>query len=240
MDELPPNARAFLDAAASSDGPSPAERARADAGLRAALRERGVYGLPPLPAAAPSPAARVASSSALKLAAIGLSLLGAAAIAVIAPRPEPRASQPPAPVQPSQPPPPVAPAPEPAPNHEPDVDPPTAREPRARSTPRARTQRAALDDGPLQRELRLVAATNELLRQQRFTDALQLLDAGERDMHTFVLREERSALRILALCGRARDERALRESERFLRTSPQAVLAARVRAACQTNPGEAP
>ena len=235
MDELPPNARAFLESLAGSDDPNPVERERADLGLRAALRERGLHDLPPLPAAASSGTAQVASSGALKLALIGLSLLGAAAIAVITLRPEPRASQPPA--QPAEPPVQRAPAPVPQLSDEPKVDAPTAPAPRARNSttaPRTRPQRVAPDDGALQRELRLVAATNELLRQNRFSDALQLLETGERETHTFILREERSALRILALCGRARDDHALRASERFLRSSPQAVLAARVRAACQT------
>ena len=44
--------------------------------------------------------------------------------------------------------------------------------------------------------------------------------------------EERTALRILAWCGERPDERALRAREHFLHTSPEAVLAARVREAC--------
>lgn len=57
MDELPPHARALLDAARDADDPTPAERARADARARQTLAQHGVHDLP-------SPAQQTASAAA--------------------------------------------------------------------------------------------------------------------------------------------------------------------------------
>jgi hypothetical protein len=251
MDQLPPNARAFLEAVANSDDPTAAERARADAALRDVLRQRGLRELPALPAAHGSSVGLGESSAlALKLGLLGLSILGAATLAVFISRPAAPSAQPaPAPARVIEQPARTAPAPERS--NADEAAPLSAPKPTPRIAPRARTRNAPAtrasaparpltNDDALQRELRAVASANELLHQGRFADTLRVLDAIEHETTTHVLREERSALRILAECAREPDEHAVRESERFLRSSPQAVLAARVREACTPKHGERP
>jgi hypothetical protein len=105
---------------------------------------------------------------------------------------------------------------------------------RARKRLRAEPVPAAApaDDSALQHELRIIAAVDDLIRRKRFDEALQLLEQGERDPKAVRLREERSALRVLASCGKGASPAILQQRERFLLSTPNAVLAARVREAC--------
>jgi hypothetical protein len=81
-------------------------------------------------------------------------------------------------------------------------------------------------------EVRLISAANGHVLAGRYQEALRILDWHTQRFPRGALREERSALRVLSLCGRAADVRAQRERARFLRNSPQSVLTERVRAAC--------
>jgi hypothetical protein len=106
-----------------------------------------------------------------------------------------------------------------------------------RRTDARRPSRAV--DGSLAGELRTIAAVDALVRQKRFNDALRMLEHTESESSA-VLHEERSALRILARCGLAANDRALREREHFLLAAPHSVLAERVRTACNEPVREAP
>jgi hypothetical protein len=258
VDELPPRARALLDAMKHADDPTAAERARSDAALRAVLARAGARGLPPLQPRRSGSAgqARVPLAQrtvlAIKLGAGAVVLVAAAYFGVRAIRPSvnsPARSQPSAAGEASlnsrslaeetvsvpqssgdAPPSPIV--------ERPAVHP----EPRAPATAARKPERrrhAGAPDDTLQGELRTIAAVNELLRHERFNDALRLLERTESDAAT-VLREERSALGILARCGLAPDERARRERELFLKASPRSVLADRVRSACAGTPAELP
>jgi hypothetical protein len=246
VDKLPPHARTFLAALERSDDPTPEQRARADASVRGALSQRGLHDLRPLAPLQPAaPSATSGVSLGLKLGLLALSLLGAAAVVAVfelgrAPAAPARTSE--APARETR-------AHRPAPEAETETL--RASEPRPSPKPRAsvvatranapaRAARTALGDEALQRELRLVAAANELIRQGRFADTLKLLDRSEREVPSAALREERAALRILAACGLSPDERSLRARERFLQSAPQAVLAARVREACEPRPRASP
>jgi hypothetical protein len=228
VDELPPDARAFLDAIARSDDPTPNERARADAHVRAALRNAGFGELPPLA----SHGVRTLSWSLWsKLGLFAGALIGGSMLTVMLLRPQaapepaaPSAPAPASPVEAAAPTPTSVETPAPAP-----VRP--APKPRASAPSASKSSRAPLDDEALQRELRIVANADALIRARHFAEALRVL--GTNDSAANVLQEERSALRILAWCGEGVDERALRARERFLQASPQAVLAARVRDACR-------
>jgi hypothetical protein len=92
----------------------------------------------------------------------------------------------------------------------------------------------------LQHELRVVAAVDELIRRARFDDALQLLEQSEYEPAAANLREERSALRVLAQCGKGPTAATLQQRERFLRLMPHSVLTARVRQACAAPTDESP
>jgi hypothetical protein len=244
VDELPPNARTFLKAVQRADDPTPTERARADATVRAALASHGVRDLPALVPLTPAAVSRAASRVwSVTLAVTAALLIGAGLFAFVALRqtpPSPRAL-PPAVIQAPRAVPRIAPPseesiepgtlvehanPEQAPAHHAKNTP-----PRRASAPKRSASELADDDG-LQRALRVVAAANELIRRARFHEALQLLEETESDPAARVMREERTALRILAMCGRAPDAHAMRERERFLLDSPRAVLATRVREAC--------
>ena len=84
----------------------------------------------------------------------------------------------------------------------------------------------------LQAEVALIAAANTLIRGQRFAEAERVLATHERRFAHGTLREERAALVVLVRCATGPRERGLRAMQHFLRTSPQSVLARRVRAAC--------
>lgn len=263
MDELPPHARALLDAVKRSDDPTAAERERSDDALRAVLAKHGVRDLPPLyPGEAAAGLTRAPLTSrawlAFKLGASALAFVAAVYLGARLVRPEaqPARSQPSAAAAPNTTPPPLRastaePTSAPA-AHAPDR--PVVIRERApvleRSagelaapppeTPRARARQPGHPtDDVLENELRTIAAVNDLLRRDKYRDALRLLnrtDAQSAD----VLREERTALRILAQCGLAPNPSARRERDAFLRSSPQSVLADRVRNACASQPGDSP
>jgi hypothetical protein len=260
--ELPPRARALLDAMKRADDPTAAERAHSDAALRAALGRAGVRGLPSLQPSAVGSGGQARgtfaqrTALAVKLGAGAIVIAAAAYFGIRATQPGspvPGRSQPSAAAevsrnshslaretsneaQPAAAPPAAAPsrpvAEQPVVSHERRVPATAARKPEPR-------RQAGMADNALEAELRTVAAANELLRHERFRDALHLLDRTESDAAA-VLREERSALRILAHCGLAPDERARRERELFLASSPRSVLADRVRSACARTPAELP
>jgi len=266
VDELPPHARRLLDAARLADEPTAAQRARADSAARAALGDHGIHDLPELapqtqlhPMAAPL--ARVVRVS--LAAKWGLSAAALVTMALIVhtwgtrgesdtpaqrgpelparTTEEPAAARLTVPMTPLAPPTPRAPAPQP----DPTWDVPKAARPRlpqARGRTRVEPASSAVDadDSALQHELRLLAAVDALIRRARFDEALQLLGQGERAPATTRLLEERSALRVLALCGKAPTEAARQQRERFLRLTPHSVLAARVREACAPTVGESP
>jgi hypothetical protein len=251
MDKLPPDARAFLDAARQADEPSPAERARGDEAVRAALARRGIEGLPLLANAGASTGHVRGSFAQRGLLAVKLGT-GAVALVVAsyvgarllrpgiesAPRVPSREAQVPAP---EASPPMAAPsirASELEPRSAPALEESRAHVHRA---PASLTHRAELRrtlrstdralDSSLEGELRTVASVDALVRERRFGDALQLLERTETEAAA-VLREERAALRILARCGLDPNARVLRERDQFLRASPRSVLADRVRNAC--------
>jgi hypothetical protein len=64
------------------------------------------------------------------------------------------------------------------------------------------------------------------------TRALALLDEQDRTFVRGVLREERAAARVLALCAAQRTGEARQSAESFVRRYPASPLRARVLAAC--------
>jgi hypothetical protein len=264
MDELPPDARALLESSQHADDPSAAERVRSDGAVRAALAQYGVHGLPPLQGAAAASAGtghaakgRATSRAALAvkvgagaMVIIGALYLGRRAMSpelpVVSPRSQPsttsarsfeergRSSN----VELVAP---VAPTPLETPSSltaEPVVRHHERRAPAA-SLHKPDRRAPAAEDDHLAAELRTVSAVNELLRHGGFAAALQLLEHTESETAS-VLREERTALRIIARCGVSPDERARRERDQFLRASSRSVLSERVRKACADSAVERP
>ena len=88
-------------------------------------------------------------------------------------------------------------------------------------------QRASQD--LLAEELRFLSSVDADIRAGAYDRALQRLAHNKT---ASPLQEERSAMRVLALCGRAPDAKAARARDELLTHSPSSVLAARVRAAC--------
>jgi hypothetical protein len=106
----------------------------------------------------------------------------------------------------------------------------------ARSMPRSRERAATEEPGSsLELEVQLLGSANELIRAQRFDAAMRVLASHTRRFPHGALREEREALRALALCGLGSDERAQRAVRRFLDSSPHSVVAERVRTSCTTS-----
>jgi hypothetical protein len=251
VDKLPPSARAFLDAARGADDPSPAERARSDEALRAALARRGIEGLPLLAGVGAS--ARHVRGGLARPGLLALKL-GAGAVAVVVasyvgvrlvrpasegPPPVPREARAPAldaappdtartPARVRE----VRPAPAPAlEDSRSHVHRAPANLPRRPELRRAARSTGIALDRSLEAELRTVASVDALVRQGRFGDALHLLERTETEAAA-VLHEERTALRILARCGLEPSAQAQHAREQFLRATPRAVLADRVRNAC--------
>lgn len=255
MDKLSRDAQTLIDAARSAHDPTPEARARGDAAVRVALAMHGVTDLPPLDPAAASATAPAGSAGATSAASNGLGLkvvLGTSAAAVLAASlfaayvparrpahssqtPTTRITTSPAVAGPDRPA--VAARGLAAPPADrtltitPDRERTTARPPRHahRETPRAS---AAQTTVMIADEVRLISAANGHVLANRYDEALRILDRHAQRFPRGALREERSALRVLSLCGSAADARAQRERARFLRSSPQSVLTERVRAAC--------
>lgn len=245
MSELPPEARALLEAARTADDPSPSERRRADASARVRLAAHGVV-LPPLAQSAagsealrgPSPAGGGTTGVKLGLGVLVLCAGGVfglrnhfverEAVPVAAPSVAEKTTATTHAASAA-----AVTAPE-----APDARRARAAEPASTpSTPSASQRRPRSGMAEVREdvaaELELVAEADAQLRSADYEGALSTLMAHTRRFPRGALREERQALRVLALCGKQPDERARRERERFLRASPDSVLTARVRAACE-------
>jgi hypothetical protein len=248
VDKLPPKAQSLLELARHGDDPTPAQRARSDTALREVLSRHGVRDLPQLASTAGAEATLAQRSLPLLKLGAGAFALVVATAAYFGMR-APHSSS--APVAA----PPMAASARTAPRGDSSSpttavesssssvldDPPSSNsEPAApRRELRARAIEAhtpvphasSSSDDTLQAELRTLAAADQLVRAGQFSGALQLLKGTERSA-AGVLREERTALRILAQCGLAPGLRIRRERDQFLKTWPRSVLAERVRNAC--------
>jgi hypothetical protein len=251
MTELSKRAQSLIDAARNADDATPEERARGDAAVRVALAMHGVTDLPALepplqsaPYPDATPAAPITHAGLGLNIGIGVALLSATLVAVLArtstdaPRRAEGAESAPTARTARQVPAEPAPAPPQVTLAEPQTAPELARS-NASTLPRRRTHgRPAASSAELEAEVRLISTANGLVRTRRFADALRVLEEHSQRFPRGALREEGRALRVLSLCGTdARDARALRERERFLRRSPSAVLAERVRSSCVAGGG---
>ncbi len=86
-------------------------------------------------------------------------------------------------------------------------------------------------------ELRLVHAAQAHLRAGRAEQALASLSEHARLYPQGVLREERVAARVLALCALGRSEQARREADAFARGAPRSPYAGGLRRPCGDAPG---
>jgi hypothetical protein len=104
--------------------------------------------------------------------------------------------------------------------------------PAARGAVPAASVQPANPDDSLPAEMTLIQGANDAVRLGRFETALRLLDRHHARFPNGILREERSGLHVLALCGLGQTAAGLRERGSFLRDSPRSVLTDKVRAAC--------
>ena len=239
MDKLPPDAKELLERLRFIDDPTPEERRRADAGVRNLLAVRGLRKPLRLPGLTPLPALQLSAATAPALSGgPGSKLLwGTTAVVVLAlgvwagqswRSPEPAASQvaipmampAPAPVH-AESSPLVAAAPTvPAPAYDTrQLHAPTQR---ARPHNQPRSPRAA--DDALSEELRFIASVDSEIREGGYNRALQRLTLHRASSP---LQEERSAMRVLALCGRDHDSAAARARDQFLKSTPSSLLSSR-------------
>jgi hypothetical protein len=234
MSELTPEAKRLLAQLRDVDDPTSDERNTGDAAVRRMLATHGMQNLPPLrPASAPQisakpPLGAARSGAAVKLAwvlgtafvatlgIVGIGAWRASSPAATLPAREPASSTQPASAAPQ----PQAAADVPA---EPLPASPAA-------TPHRRREPA---QSSLAMELRFVSSVDAEIRAGAYDRALRRLNQHQ---GSAVLQEERTAMRVLALCGREQNSQALREREHFLKAFPSSVLGARVRAACAGAP----
>jgi type IV secretory pathway VirB10-like protein len=84
-------------------------------------------------------------------------------------------------------------------------------------------------------ELRLMRSASDALADSDVPRTLQLLSEHAEKFPEGALREERRALRVIALCKQGRSHFALVERDEFLSSSPRSPLTARVREACESS-----
>lgn len=250
MSDLDPEARALLGAARAAR-PTAEARARIDAGLQTELglpalspptRTASCSSAQPVAAqpAAPPPPLRVVRARNTPLARVVttgvlVGALAAATAAVVWLRPSPapsaarigpsveagaQTSAAPLPVEPSGP----AAA-------TPTVDPKSA-EPPTRATRRHGPRSAPTSATSLDEELVLMRSAQQALKRGDGATALAELDALAAKHPDGVLREERLAARVLALCAAGRVDEARAAGRRFLDEMPGSVQGDRVRASC--------
>jgi hypothetical protein len=86
----------------------------------------------------------------------------------------------------------------------------------------------------------LIRAAQAALEHGDGSTALARLDEHQARFSTGVLREEREAARVFALCASGRSTEARAAAARFAAASPRSPLAAQVRRSCTTSPSTAP
>lgn len=112
--------------------------------------------------------------------------------------------------------------------------PPVVEAPPAEATPAPAPRRAvAPPEDPLLAELRAVQTAQRALARRDGVTALRTLAALDRTQPQGDLREERDALRVLALCAAGRTDDAHAAAEVFLTRHPGSPQATRVRGACR-------
>lgn len=141
------------------------------------------------------------------------------------------------PNEPSIPQPPPIETPKPAaPELEAAVAEPPAPAPRRRPAVRARREdqrkTSPMRPGGIGRELELVKRAGAAVNAGEHVEALEILATHAREFPDGTLNEDRSALRVLALCGAGRDEQGRSARASFLGRWPGSVHAERVRNAC--------
>jgi hypothetical protein len=256
--ELTPDAKRLLAQLRDVDDPTHKERARGDAAVRGMLETHGLLGLPPLAAEPPaskpfgskraresagrpvqatraadvpvSPTLAAPSGAGAKLAwSMGAALIvmfGLYAAQVLrTPANAPVLSGPVAAASPSAPALPEPTASEALPQSRNEL--PVAAALGGAPHPRRGTTKPA--PSSLSEELKFLASVDAELRSGGYDHVLQRLAHHKGSP---ALAEERTALRVLALCGRDNDAAALRARDQFLQGAPSSVLAARVRGAC--------
>jgi outer membrane lipoprotein YfiO len=265
MSELSPKSRTLLDAARAARPPA-AARDRMSAALAAQLGV-AVIGAPPAPPpvaappVAPTPLASVAAAGAMAKAVVigavlGVLTVGGAAVWPTASLPLSRTTEAspsslaravenvaPSPIVEA------APASTFAAIAPPLPDPPRAAAPLA-PRPRAASSTAievvAANDAPssppkaisIGEETALLREAQRSLKQGDGARAMAVLDDLAARHPAGVLREERLAARVFALCAEGKTDQAREAARRFLAEMPTSVQADRVRASCAASPGE--
>jgi hypothetical protein len=211
------------------DDPTHAERSSGDAAVRRILAAQGIQDLPRLRPLAPNATSQplaARSGAAIKLAwLVGVAFVATLGLfGVEAWRSTSQVSAPTLRVDAPTSAPSLDPAPQPEATASAPVEPSSAP---AASAPHPRPDKPAQDS--LAEELRFLSSVDAEIRNGAYDSALQRL---QQHKGTSALREERAAMRVLALCGRNPDGHALREREHFLKRAPRSILAASVRSAC--------
>jgi hypothetical protein len=242
MDELSEEARALLREARGAYAPEPgaAERVLARVLVAAHAPPRGGEG----GSQGPTPTTGAGAWGApLKLAVASAVIVAAALSAYVGvhprevPEPEPVVTAP-APSEPRAEPPLARPEPplEPEVSPEPpdETEAPLARPEPALAAPAPvaprRTRRAAPADPAA--ELRLLRQAQSALSSGRGGEALALLRDHQRAFPRTQFRQERDAIRILALCATGRESAARRLGRRFLERAGRSPMAGAVRESC--------
>jgi hypothetical protein len=89
------------------------------------------------------------------------------------------------------------------------------------------------DDTFLLRELSLIRAAASAHRDGQPEEVLRVLSIYDNEFPRGAMRQERDALRVLALCDLGRRHEAKKARERFLKQFPHSPMAARIRNNCQ-------
>jgi hypothetical protein len=241
---MSPFAKEILDGARAAHDPTAADRARVAAKLASRIGSNAAPGGGKGAAAGLAGLLKVGLPLAIVVAALGFAMKRGSGVGHAAPvEAQPTVVAAPALPAPADPPgPPAAapvelPAPAPA---APAKD--TARAssndsvvPMAAAPPAAaRSSRAPEAAAPsdLAGEMALIAAAQTAIQQGDYATAIAKLDEHQRSYPSGVLGEERTAARVVALCGAGQQAEARSVATAFLARHPSSPLAPRVRASC--------
>ena len=254
MTDLDPSEQSLLDSLREADEPSEADRERVRSAVLAKVAlASGVAAATATTAKAAAGAATSAGTAGLiaahgKAAVVVIALVGMGAGAwwVVQGRPDSAPAEPtmhatPTSVERESAPPvaveqetaPSVPVEEvdPMPAEEPDTPTVASKAPPAAVGPRPRPSADDLD-----REMQIIGAAQQAMRQGDPARALRLLDEHALEHPSGVLAEERAGARAIALCKAGRTFQGRSAARQFLAKNPKSPLAARVRAACLAQP----
>jgi hypothetical protein len=94
-------------------------------------------------------------------------------------------------------------------------------------------ERTALNDDPVLREIAVVKSASSALKSGQPQETLRILEAFEKTSRKGVMDEERSGLRVAALCALGKKQKAFAAAHSFFKQYPDSVMALSIKDKCR-------